>query len=153
VATAKYDIALAMPNLSETERISLLRRTLEEAFRLQSHIEHRETDVYVLARLPGIQPKLSPPSVTSGRWTRDGELTAISMPLSFLVRTAERTLGQTVMDETGLSGRFDFQVTWNPAVPGSLAESVRTQLGLQLAPARRPLGYLVVDAAVQPQPW
>ena len=53
----------------------------------------------------------------------------------------------------GLTGRFDFELQWDVTNPQSLMEAVRTQLGLELTLSRRPLDYLVVESAVQPQAW
>jgi uncharacterized protein (TIGR03435 family) len=149
-----YDVALAAPGLDETRRLALLRRTLEDTFQLKVHKESRESDVYVLRIVPGMQPKLRPATLgASSQWGKLGDITAISMPLADITADAARVLGKTVMDETGLAGRFDFELKWDAANPQSMVDAVRTQLGLELVPSRRPLEYLVVDSAVQPQTW
>ncbi len=150
----RYDVALAAPNLTETERIALLRRTLEGAFHLKLHRESRETDVYVLQRRAGIQPNLHvATSRASSHWGKDGDVTAVSVPLSFVIKTAERTVRKTIVDETDLTDRFDFNLKWDPSEPQSIVQAIRTQLGLELSPSRRRLDYLVVDSAIQPQWW
>ncbi|HEX4170648.1 MAG TPA: TIGR03435 family protein [Bryobacteraceae bacterium] len=154
LTTARYDVALAAQNLSEKERVTLLRRTLEEAFQLKGHKESRETDVYVLQCRAGIKPKLrSAGPKGSSHWGKDGDITAVSVPLSFLVTTAERALGKSIVDETGLSNHFDFELKWDPSNPKSLIEAVRTQLDLELVSSQRRLDYFIVDSAVQPEPW
>ena len=75
------------------------------------------------------------------------------MPLASIAGVAGQALGKTVVDETGLTGRFDFELKWDATNPQSLMEAVRTQLGLELTLSRRPLDYLVVESAVQPQAW
>lgn len=154
ITAERYDVALAAPDLTETRRLALLRRTLEDTFQLKAHKESRETDVYVLQRSPGMESKLRPAtSGASSRWGKTGDITAVSMPLASVTGTAGQVLGKTVVDETGLAGRFDFELKWDTTTPQSLIEAVRAQLGLELTPSRRPLEYLVVDSAVQPKAW
>jgi uncharacterized protein (TIGR03435 family) len=149
-----YDVALAAPNLNDARRLALLRRTMEDTFQLKVHKESRESDVYVLRIGGGTQPKLRPAGTgASSQWGKDGDVTAVSRPLASIASDAGRVLGKTVLDETGLAGRFDFELKWDAANPPSMIEAVRTQLGLELTPSRRPLEYLVVDSAVQPQAW
>lgn len=149
-----YDVALAAPNLTEAERIALLRRTLEEAFHLRTHPESRETDVYVLQSRPGLKPKLRRAgSNPSSHWGGNGQITAVAMPLSAVLISAERTLGKATVDDTELKGNYDFELKWDPSKPASFVEAVRTQLGLELIPSRRQLDYLIADSIVQPQSW
>ena len=152
--TDRYDVALADPDLTETRRLELLRRSLEDTFQLKVHKEPRETDVYVLQRRVGIEPNLRPAApAASSQWGKNGDIRALSRPLASLRRIAEDELGKTVVDETGLSGRFDFELKWDAANPQSLIEAVRSQLGLALNPARRRVEYLVLDSAVRPRAW
>jgi len=154
VSSDRYDVALAAPDLNETRRLALLRRTLEDTFQLKVHEEARESAVYVLHISTGTESKLRPAaSGASSRWGKIGDITAVSMPLASISGVVGQVLGKTVVDETGLVGRFDFELKWDATNPQSLIEAVHTQLGLELTPSRRPLGYLIVDSAVQPQAW
>jgi uncharacterized protein (TIGR03435 family) len=149
-----FDIALAAPDLTNERRLALMQRGLEEAFQLKVHKEARDTGVYVLRRRLETEPKLTPAAAGgSSHWNRGGNMTAVAVPLAALTDALGQVVGKTVVDETGLTGRFDFELKWDTANAQSLVEAVRTQLALDLAPARRPLQYLVVDAAVQPQAW
>ncbi len=63
-----------------------------------------------------------------------------------------------MVDETGLTGRYDFTLEWsNPlraADPDSMSPSIFTamteQLGLRLVPRRAPIEIIVIDAAQMP---
>jgi uncharacterized protein (TIGR03435 family) len=150
----RYDVAVAAPDLSETRRLELLQRGLEITFQLKVHKESRESAVYVLRRRPGIEPKLRPAVLgASSDWGKNGDITAVAMPLASIATVAEQALGKPVFDETGLTGKFDFELKWDAANPTSLIEAIRAQMGLELSPSRRPLDYLVVDSAVHPKPW
>lgn len=63
-----------------------------------------------------------------------------------------------VVDQTNLSGRYDFTLLWTPdemraaepdAAP-ALFTAVREQLGLKLEAARIPADVFVIDAATRP---
>lgn len=151
---ARYDVALSAPKLTEELRFELLHRCLEGAFQIKVHKEQRQTDVYLLQRRPREQHKLRPASSPSSRlWGNKGNIKAVSRSVKAIAGIAGDALGKTVFDETGLQGSFDFDLKWDPSNPMSLIEAVRTQLGLDLVQSRRPIGYLVVDSAVQPQSW
>jgi bla regulator protein blaR1 len=75
-------------------------------------------------------------------------------------------LGQTLVDRTGLSGRFDFTLAWAaeptapppPDGPAAAAEplgptalqALRDQLGLKLESTRGPVKILVIDRVERP---
>ena len=73
--------------------------------------------------------------------------------------------GRMVHDRTGLSGLYDWEVTYDRGVtppaalqPGNLPESpalttaLQEQLGLKLESARGPVEVLVIDSAALPEP-
>ncbi len=94
-------------------------------------------------------------------------LTAKDQPMSALVELLSREFRQPILDNTGLTGKFDFKLEFAPRAPGaiapaspdSLAESpdeapnlitaVQQQLGLKLNPKKIPLDVLVIDRANQ----
>ena len=77
-------------------------------------------------------------------------------------------LDKPVLDQTGLTGRFNVHLEWTPddATSSALNEStepapanntgpsiftaVREQLGLELKPAKGPITFLVIDSAEHP---
>ena len=76
-------------------------------------------------------------------------------------------VGRPVVDQTGLSGNYDFTMQWTPesnAVrpPGadsqpasqgpSFLEALKEQLGLKLKPTKAPLNVLVIDHIERPSP-
>ena len=90
-----------------------------------------------------------------------GHWVATNQPAASLVGPLSRQLGRTVRDKTGLTGRYDFRLTYSPELTqqeggDSNAPSVFTaleeQLGLKLESARGPVEILVVDNAEKPQP-
>ena len=80
-----------------------------------------------------------------------------------LYRHLEQSLGQLVVDETGLSGWFATLLEWsnNPTRSSSEAASdpserldlfiaLREQLGLELEKAERPVDVLVIERVERP---
>ncbi len=65
-----------------------------------------------------------------------------------LSNTLENFLGRPILDETGLTGRFDIFVSWDepdesrPDREG-LKKALTEQLGIELVPDKRPLEMLV----------
>jgi bla regulator protein blaR1 len=71
-------------------------------------------------------------------------------------------LGRPVLDQTGLSGNFDFTLEWSPespnpqtvaadSLPGpTLKEAVAEQLGLKLVSQTGPADFLLIDHLEHP---
>ena len=87
-----------------------------------------------------------------------------AIPLSLLASTVPTMTGlaampRPVVDRTGLSGLYDFTLTWmhdssgDEAVADNTAnfhEALKVQLGLQLKPSRAPISFLIVDHVERP---
>jgi uncharacterized protein (TIGR03435 family) len=83
------------------------------------------------------------------------ELLGTSMP----TQTGLLTLPRPVVDETGLTGGYDFWLEWTPEdtsevdngeTGGTFREALRNQLGLKLERAKGPVQVLVIDHVEQP---
>ena len=76
-------------------------------------------------------------------------------------------LGRPVLDQTGLSGTFDFAIEWTPQLSGPLPPStdfqpdpdgptflqaLQEQLGLKLEPTTGPIDAFVIDHIEEPSP-
>ena len=57
----------------------------------------------------------------------------------------EEALHRTVIDETALTGRYDFTLQWDRNQPESILDAVRNQLGLTVVSGRRPVEFLIVE--------
>jgi uncharacterized protein (TIGR03435 family) len=60
-------------------------------------------------------------------------------------------IGQGV-DKTGLTGAYDFTLSWNEEDGPSLASALRDQLGLQLRAEKVPVSRFILDSAQKPKP-
>ena len=124
-----------------------------------------------------------PPNATFGMPTSDpskgpqwcmaftgmGRLSAQGTPLSDLTMILARlpAVRRRVLDRTGLTGRFDFDLEWTPLVapPGAVAPGVppdaagptlftalQEQLGLKLESTKETVSVLVIDSVNRPSP-
>lgn len=156
-----------VPAADSTQRINLmLQGLLESRFALRVHKENRERNVYELVVAK------SGPRLTTGDATKSprlsaprGKVTATSVTIPFFVRFLSGQLRRTVVDMTGLTGKYDFVLNYtrdrgDSAVPGTQADpdapsiftALEEQLGLRLVSSRAPAEVLVVDRAEKPQP-
>jgi uncharacterized protein (TIGR03435 family) len=153
-----------VPDLRQFQ--TMVRNIIEERFGLVLHHEQRVMEVFALRVAKG-GPKLS--AATGGadafpdRVDRRsaGELASTFKNTSMhdFVLMALGAMDRPVVDETGLTGKYDFQLTWNdddsiaPAdgsgAPG-LFTAVQEQLGLKLEPTKAPADVLVVDKVEKP---
>ena len=168
----------------------MMRALLEDRFRLVVRRESREMPIYalVVARAdgqPGAGLRRSQndcaalikatggrggiPAGPEGRprcglTGRSGMIMAGGYPMSQLVRFLAPQVQRVVIDRTGLSGDWDFDLTFTPLQIAaganapldtnttSLFTALREQLGLKLEPARAPVDVLVIDSVERPTP-
>src|SRR5262245_1188864 len=166
----RYDIAAkAARPISDDERRLMMRALLVERFHLNAHFESRTQTVYVLKparpdqRLgPGLKPRpecTSTPCESGGTGRND----SIRIRAVTLTRLAEGMLstvrGELVVDETGIPGAFDVELSWRPETSTdanddrpAFSTALQEQLGLKLDPQRRPVNVLVVESIERPTP-
>jgi uncharacterized protein (TIGR03435 family) len=94
-----------------------------------------------------------------------GTMTSTDAPLSTLAATLGRQPeldGRMVIDKTGLAGKYDWTLQWQPqhldtapdpdATGPSLFTALSEQLGLKLEPSRGSVEVVVIDAVSDPTP-
>src|SRR5687767_2026880 len=170
--------------------LQLARAVLAERFSFLAHRETRERPVFALVRArtdgaPGPRLRQSktdcaalardagasgapwPPRSGDGRilcglQTGGTTLTAGGYPMSEFQSFLTRQTQRVVIDRTGLSGGWDFELTFAPPdvaadaaaernIP-SLFTALQEQLGLKLDATRGPAEVLVVDRVERPTP-
>ena len=168
--TARYDVAAkASRPISEAERRQMMRTLIAERFQMKSHFEMRERTVYVMTtarpdkRLgPGLKPRpecegVVPPCSSGGNGRQD----SIALRAVTLKQLAEGMISavrrELVLDETGIPGVFDVEMTWRPegstdandARP-AFVTAMQEQLGLKLEPSMGPVEVLVIEGVQRP---
>jgi uncharacterized protein (TIGR03435 family) len=138
-----------------------LRWLLADRFGLVVHHETRDQAVYVLTlakngpRLKAVPTPDGPPRKEEGR----GHAQGFATPIDMLVATLSNATHRTVVDKTGLTGRYDFVLDWTPDLLGAPADAgsgptiftaVQEQLGLRLESGKAPVDMVVIDHVDRP---
>jgi uncharacterized protein (TIGR03435 family) len=170
---AKFNPA-DVPNAKDLpyrQRADMLRAVLADRFQLKVHFEQKIFPVYNLV-IATAGPKLKdapPEHLHSAAWGptclhtqgRAGIMAVEGCGTGALADSLRSPSGRTVIDKTGLTGRYDFELHWTPdnapadsplAGGPSIFTAVEEQLGLKLEPSTAPLDVLVIDSAQKPTP-
>ena len=155
--SSRYDIQAKFA-AGQTPRLdmSLMQPVLAERFKLKVRREKRERQVYALVvSKKGLRIKKA-----------DDAPAGLIVPMSMFASTLSRTSDRRIVDQTGLTGNYVFQLRWtdddgtpralgfprtdNPPASPSLLTALREELGLELQPKRLPLDTLVVESVSPP---
>lgn len=181
----RFDIvAKASGKIVGDEYWEMLRLLLEKRFELKHHTEEKSSQLYALTPVkPGtaLGPKISrspepdcPSNPTGGNFcgisVQPGRMSGQRVTMARIARELSAFTDRPVQDQTGLSGGFDFQLTWTPdeslstdgrvkllngnpldASGPSFYSAVQEQLGLKLQPKSGQIQVLIIDHAEQPR--
>jgi uncharacterized protein (TIGR03435 family) len=133
-----------------------LRNLLTDRFQLTLHPETREQPVFALV-VAKAGPKLQEATESESfiRKTGRGSIKGQAVALRLLVLNLANELGRTVVDKTGLSGKYSFELKWDPSIAPdpsdpSLFAALQEQLGLRLESQKGVVKVLVIDRAEKP---
>jgi uncharacterized protein (TIGR03435 family) len=160
-------------------RTQMLQEILVDRFKLAAHIENREGPIYFLTVAKGgpkfkkatpaeTYPKGPMPEVMP--WQAGWVVNAPPVPgsekriglgadMTALADDLTRRLHTNVVDKTGLTGKYDFQLQWSgiDAIPTDseapwppLFTAIQQQLGLKLDSGKGPTPVLVIDHVERP---
>jgi uncharacterized protein (TIGR03435 family) len=179
-----YDILALTPGDTRPDhdlQMAMLRNLLADRFKLTFHREPKEFSIYALEIAKGgaklgakdgtglresTAPAGDPPKLISTVYPQKIVLPARNATMTDFVSLLQRAvLDRPVVDRTGLTGRYDFDLEWAPdetqfggEVPVAPADAqsppfftaIEQQLGLRLEATRGLIEALVVDGAEQP---
>lgn len=153
-----------------------VRTLLADRFELAVHHDTKEAPVYALMVAKG-GPKLKentePREGRQGMGMRPGgQVTATAAPVSMLANLLSNLMGRPVIDKTGLSATYDFELRWTPDSGQTLAPAgapppgaeappadpngptiftaLQEQLGLRLESQKGPVDMIVIDHVEKP---
>ena len=155
---------------------AMLQQLLAERFKLAVHRETKEEQVYELVVARGGSKLKEADTTRAGPKgigsTGPGRLQGMAASMDILTQDLAQALSRSVIDKTGLTGRYDFTLQYTPELgqfqlrppgppddPGppppdpngpSLFTALQEQLGLRLESTRGPVGVLVIDHAEKP---
>jgi Protein of unknown function (DUF3738). len=168
-------IAKAPGKASNEQMQRMLQHLLAERFQLKVRRETKTASAYELvvastAGTPGPQLRKSaidcaalgpnPPSVppVSKAWcgirgTGPRRVTGQGATMDQLARLLSSFAERLVIDETGLSGGYDFEFIWFPEPDAPwLGTALEDQLGLKLTSAQRQVEFLIIEQVEPPSP-
>jgi uncharacterized protein (TIGR03435 family) len=176
---AKLDpeTAAALRNLpkqqQEIQRRLMLQALLADRFQLQAHraTELRTAYDLVLAKSGPKMKENNAPTDTAGRkwqegvrpstdWSyASGRISGHAEPMSILTHQLGNATGSVVVDKTGLTGRYDVLLHWDPLDPPpqdstepSLFPALEEELGLRLKATKTVAQKLIIDHIEMPSP-
>lgn len=190
ITTQRYDIVAKVPAGATKQQLSAMwRNLLAERFGLVVHHEAREFQVEELVVAKGgpklkvtagdsdAEPPEGPPQMKDGKLAGPGQISivfpggrartmAIGQHLESLIVMLSTQLNRPVLDKTGLTGRYDFELQYSmrspppmPALPSGasaaptndtesepdITVALPQQLGLRLVSAKATLDVIVID--------
>jgi uncharacterized protein (TIGR03435 family) len=171
-----YDIVALTPGdtrPTQLEQMAMLRALLAERFKLNFHRQEKEFSIYVL-EVAKDGPKLKestapasdPAQLISTVYPQHLHLPAKNATMGDFAALLQRAvLDRPVVDKTGLTGRYDFDLDWAPdetqfggEVPVASADAqeppfftaIEQQLGLRIEATRGTVPAFVIDGVERP---
>jgi uncharacterized protein (TIGR03435 family) len=158
LSTDRYDvIAKVSPAASKEQRMLMLQALLTERFKLVVHRETKELPIYALVvgkngpKFQAVEDDGSAAETGSG----DGhQIKAHHISMKLLAATLQGSIGETVVDATGLTGLFDLNLDFNVDESKSdegptIFEAVQ-RVGLKLEAQKGPVEVVVIDHVEKP---
>jgi uncharacterized protein (TIGR03435 family) len=117
------------------------------------------TSPSIVGDLPPLCGVIAHVPSSASDWHYGGRAIALSLLATTLpTMTGLAAIPRPVIDQTGLSGLYDFTLHWNWTPAGTetgdntaeFREALKAQLGLELKPSRAPMSFLIVDHVERP---
>jgi uncharacterized protein (TIGR03435 family) len=177
--TDKFDMAgkpdaPGQPNVDQMK--VMIQKLLTDRFQLKFHFEKRELPVYAV-QLAKTGAKITPsqddpegiPGWGFGRNPAGMIMTFHNSPMSQFTAVLQNSTDRPVVDQTGLTGRYDFTLNFtpdgamaallggppppagdNPDAAPDLFAAFQQQLGLKLEPTKALVDVMVIDKVERP---
>jgi len=132
----------------------MLQTLLKERIHLAVHSERRTVSGYALVIAKGGSKLKANTGAPFGGMSLGFEFKFQNAPAAQLATLVESAVQQPVVDKTGLTGNYDFDLMFTrddhpDDMPhpdrGSIFVALQEQLGLKLEPEKVPVDYLVID--------
>ena len=170
IRSDRYDV-IAKPegSVHDQQLRQMLQSLMAERFKLQLHRQTQEGPTYALIigkNGPKLQSTSAGASDNSGISTNSNGVTTkmkgTQVTMVELAASLGNRVGRPVIDKTGLSGKFDFELSWvadlatntpDPAADNSgpsIFTALQEQLGLRLDSQKGPIETLLIDHAEKP---
>ena len=144
ISSTRYSLNAAVGD-DEVEKFRpLLQEELKKRLGLETHIEARPFEVFVLAA--GDTPRLERSSGPGpSTWISKQDVRMRKVSMGDVASALQSILGRPVIDETGISGFYDMTFGWSEDRAASVTATLRDRFGLRLSPGTRNMDALIVD--------
>jgi uncharacterized protein (TIGR03435 family) len=172
-AKAGADFPVLAQAENEAQIKLMMREMLADRFKLRLHVETRQESLLIMTVERGsLKVKeveaAEPPArgrINAALGDRGGRMIAEKGTMSDLASTVSLFLRQDVIDQTGVTGSYDFNLRWDaPRVEGAptpaaslgdegiglFLSTLREELGLRFSKGMGPVRYWVVDSVEPP---
>lgn len=123
----------------------LLQQELTQRLNLQTHREMRPFEVLVLSASDS--PRLERSRhVDTGTWVSYHDAVLRDATMERLAAALQSILGRPVLDETGITGKYNLEFGWGEDRVATLTAALEDRFGLRLSPETRDLEALIVDS-------
>ena len=156
ISVERYDVIATTTSPVDSKQIAAMLETLlADRFQLVLHRETKVGPLYHLVVAKG-GPKLregtagAPGGVHTSSGKLAVKLTTTNQSMANLVDLLAEPAGRPVVDRTGLSGVYSFDLEYargDDSQIASIFAAVQEQLGLKLEPAKGPVEFLAIDRA------
>jgi uncharacterized protein (TIGR03435 family) len=144
-------------NATEEQLLQMLQALVIERFNLKFHRESKDLPGYALV-VGKNGPKFKEAkgegaSVSFGPNGKPGSgPNRVALRRYSMSQLAEllNNFGNPIVDKTGLTGYYDFTLSWDEDAGPTLYTAVQEQLGLRLEPQKVPVSFIVIESAKKP---
>ncbi|MGB8844249.1 MAG: TIGR03435 family protein, partial [Terracidiphilus sp.] len=148
-----------MPDVKQMQL--MFQQLLASRFKIAFHLEQKRLSVYALRMAKGgtrlIRTTAAASDYTEFR-SNAGELRITNKSMAEIADVMKYFVDRPVVDQTSLTGRFDFVLKWtpddaqgsDPNAPPGLFTAIQEQLGLKLEPVKAPVEVQVIDHVERP---
>ena len=138
-----YRAAFRVPEKQTDRLLPYVQHTLADLFGIQARWATQERDVYVLGRIEGYAALPESRSEKELAQMMRGKITLRRQPVGKLCQFLTNSFGAVVIDETGMEGRYDFDIPYQPGQLDVLSKGLH-DIGLDAVKARRNIQILLV---------
>ena len=170
--TERWDVEARVDGSYSTDDLhTMYQNLLADRFQLKLHKEARKGNIFALTVEPSgskLRPDTSPQDYSIPMNGGFAHTRGVRVPMNYFTWWLGRVLqtdGRPVIDQTGLTGSYDFDLTFRPVLPPdasddmlpagvrdlpSIFTALREQLGLKLTPTKGTYYDLVIEQIEHP---
>jgi uncharacterized protein (TIGR03435 family) len=143
---------------TEEQLLQMLQALLIDRFQIKLHRESKDMPGFELvvgkngpklkdAKSEDVSATFSPNGKPS-----PGQLNTLTAHCYSMPKLADllSIFGEPVVDKTGLTGNYDFTMSWDDTNGPALSTALQQQLGLKFESAKVPVSFIVIESAQKP---